>query len=210
MAVAEMLNLPELLEMVLFSVNDMRTVLLAQRVNKKWYTTIGQSRPLQEMLFFRLPEDALDSDRNALLPLHYNTLLLGTPQRHHSGAPLCPLRIPPGGTGNNVYPDHTSVMRMYLLDKKVNPFGDAKQPFLTVPLLSFPDESWGIKCPLSFGAHSMATQFSYVNKTLAEFERGVRNELLLGHVHRALCRKPVKQIWAFGPEEITDYDTLAD
>ncbi|OQN97515.1 hypothetical protein B0A48_16668 [Cryoendolithus antarcticus] len=160
------------------------------------------------MLFFSLPEDAWDSHRKANRPVRYNTLLLGTPQKHHSGAPLYPLRIPLGDTNNHVYPVHASAIRMYLLDKKVKPFGDATQPFLTVPLLSFPDESWGIECSLNFGAHSMATQFPYVNKTLAEFERGVRNQLLLGHVHRALCRKSVKQIWAFGPEEITGYDTL--
>nr|OQO27262.1 hypothetical protein B0A51_04898 [Rachicladosporium sp. CCFEE 5018] len=208
MAAARMLNIPELLEIVLISVNDMKTVLLAQRVNKNWYTTIGQSRSLQEALFFRLPEDALDSDRNANRPLRYNTLLLGTPQKHHSGAPLYPLRKPPGGTDNNVYPVHTSAVRMYLLDKKVKPFGDVKQPFLTVPLPSFPDESWGIECPLIFGAHSMATQFTYVNNTLAEFERGVRNQMMLGHVHCALCRKSVKQIWAFGPEEVAGYSML--
>ncbi|OQO03372.1 hypothetical protein B0A48_11630 [Cryoendolithus antarcticus] len=187
-----MLNIPELLEIVLISVDDMKTVLLAQRVNKNWYTTIGQSRSLQETLFFRLPEDALHSDRNANRSLRCNTLLLGTPQKHHSGAPLYPLRIPPGGTNNDVYPVYSSAVRMYLLDKKVKPFGDAKQPFLTVPLPSFPDESWGIECPLIFGAHSMATQFPYVNKTLAEFERGVRNQMMLGHVHRALRRRSVK------------------
>ncbi|SMR62401.1 unnamed protein product [Zymoseptoria tritici ST99CH_1E4] len=75
---------PELLEQILLQVDDLRTLLLSQRVSQQFLQTIQGSKRLQEELFFRVkwpaPQTADDSEIE-INPI--NPLLLS--QNHRIG-----------------------------------------------------------------------------------------------------------------------------
>nr|OQO15956.1 hypothetical protein B0A51_16158 [Rachicladosporium sp. CCFEE 5018] len=69
MAATTILELPEFLEAILHGVDDMKTLLLAQRVIKVWHRTITNSKRLQEALFFRQRDRQSEDEPNQHNPL---------------------------------------------------------------------------------------------------------------------------------------------
>ncbi|KAK6431309.1 hypothetical protein LTR95_012530 [Oleoguttula sp. CCFEE 5521] len=70
-AAPEVFALPELLEMILVQ-TGMRDVLLWQRVNSTFQSVIARSRPIQEMLFFKIASvKATHIELNSLLANHF-------------------------------------------------------------------------------------------------------------------------------------------
>ena len=70
---------PELLEMILLKVPDMRTVLHAQRVNKTFQATVKGSAPLLRKLWLlpqKGPHTVMANDKEAVKTMRINPLLL--------------------------------------------------------------------------------------------------------------------------------------
>ncbi|OQN97510.1 hypothetical protein B0A48_16663 [Cryoendolithus antarcticus] len=106
MAAAKVLGIPELLEPILIDVADMKTLLLARRVNKTWEAVITRSRPLQEILFFERTDSG---------PARFNPLLLRRAVIKQIPQDYLVLRLPASSTVSMSFPDHSSAMNMHLL-----------------------------------------------------------------------------------------------
>ncbi|OQO13994.1 hypothetical protein B0A48_00869 [Cryoendolithus antarcticus] len=107
-AAPEVFTLPELLEMILTK-SEMRDILLWQRVDKTFQSTITRSQALQEKLFLRSVEDAGQAPvRNYLVWDHIMRTLNKHLDPSGDDTSHCVLRRTPVAEGyHEIFPDQT-------------------------------------------------------------------------------------------------------